>query len=497
MPAMKPLHRSLLSSLLAFSMPALALHAQAPAGGDPFVKGAPASGAPAQAKEPDPGNSLLVMEVYSLDKIAAAAIFDSERGNAARYRRVTDLAAGGKARLQILTALATKNGQRAANESTEEVRYPATFVPAQTKQDIPAALDWNMRKTGDTIEFEPVILPDGRTFDVNLAPTRVCLAGFRDIGSLEGGSVVFQPQFASQKMILRTVMAEGEPHLLGTFSPPTTVGAANGAVASQVWLAFIHIILQKPGAMDRPAAKPANSSEVHLEYTCYSLDRALAREILLGPALSPAPWDKVQALLGDKGARLEHVISVTASSGQRTASDETQECFYATESNPTQWAGTTQNNRRTTTTGPTPENQDAPAPKEGGKAVTITETVETNRTEPNTEKVPGTATAFETRYLGVSIEAEPVISADGSIVDVNEVFQSSAYLGDLKATGAGARYTPQPVFQTRKLTTAQVIPTGRSVLVGTLNPPVADGVSEQTDAGRTWLVFIRATPNEP
>jgi type II secretory pathway component GspD/PulD (secretin) len=107
------------------------------------------------------------------------------------------------------------------------------------------------------------------------------------------------------------------------------------------------------------------------------------------------------------------------------------------------------------------------------------------------------ADTFETRYLGVSIEVEPVASADGLTVDLNEVFQSSAYLGDLKATGAGAAYGPQPIIQTRKCTTAQVIPTGRSVLVGTLNPPVADGASERTDAGRTWLVFVRATPNDP
>jgi hypothetical protein len=492
---MSILKRSLLASVLAFSAPVFALHAQAPSGGDPFVKGSPASPAVEKGKEPDPGNCLLVMEVYSLDESAAAAILDSERSSAARYRRVTDLAGGGKARLEILTALATRYGQRANSESTDEVRYPLSFVPAQTQSDIPYAADWTMRRTGDTIEFEPVILPDGRTFDVNLAPTRVCLTGFRDIGSM-GDSVVFQPQFASQKMTLVAGMTDGEPKFIGTLSPPTTVGIGKDAAGSQVWLAFIHMVLQKPGPVAAPRPKPANS-EVHIEYTCYSLDRALAREILLTPAASPAPWEKVQALVGDKRARLEHVISAVGRSAQRTSSDETQEFFYATESNPTQWAGTTQHNRRTVTSGPAPEKQDAPAPKEGGKAVTIAETVETNRTEPNTERIPGTPTAFETRYLGVSLEVEPVVSADGSLVDLSEVFQSSSYLGDLKATGAGANYPPQPIFQTRKLTTTQEIPTGRSVLVGTLNPPVADGVSERTDAGRTWLVFVRATPSEP
>ena len=493
---MKPLTRSLLSSLLAFSAPAFTLHAQSPSGGDPFVKGSPTSPAAEKGKAPDPGNCLLVMEVYSLDESAAAAILDSERSSAARYRRVTDLAGGGKARLEILTALATRYGQRANSESVDEVRYPMGFIPPQTQPDIPTVEPWTMRRVGDTIEFEPVILPDGRTFDVNLAPTRVCLAGFRDIGST-GESAVFQPQFTSQKMTLMAGMTDGEPKFIGTLSPPTTVGIGNGAAVSQVWLAFIHMVLQKPGPVAAPRPKAAVSSEVHLEYTCYSLDRALAREILLAPAVSPAPWEKVQTLVGDKRARLEHVISAIGRSAQRTSSDETQEFFYATESNRTQWTGTTQHNRRTVFSGPPPEKQDAPSAKEGGKAATITDTVETNSTVPNTERIPGSATAFEARYLGVSLQVEPVVSADGSLVDLNEQFQLSAYLGDLKATGAGASYPPQPIFQTRKLTTTQEIPMGRSVLVGTLNPPVADGVSERTDAGRTWLVFVRATPSEP
>jgi len=38
---------------------------------------------------------------------------------------------------------------------------------------------------------------------------------------------------------------------------------------------------------------------------------------------------------------------------------------------------------------------------------------------------------------------------------------------------------------------------GRRVLVGTLNPPASDGVSDQAGAGRVFLVFLRVTPNEP
>lgn len=501
---MKPLTRSLLSSLLAFA-PAFTLHSQAPSGGDPFVKGAPASAAP-NAKEPNRGNCLLVLEVYSLDKNDAAGILDSERGSAARYRRITDLAAGAKARLEILTALSTKAGQRAVNQSIDEVRFASLFLPPQTTWDAPTPTEWTPRNLGDTIEFEPGVFPDGHTSYINLALSRVGLAGFRDIGSVAGFAAVSQPQFTSQKLVLTAGATDGEPHFLGSFSPPTLAGIANGGGASQVWLAFIHISLQKPAPPAQPPSKPSKLStpempkfsEVHLEYTCYSLDLILARDILQAPVLSPAPWEKIQTLIGDKRARLEHVMSLNASSGQNSDNEETQEFFYASGYSPTQWTGTVQENHRTTTTtGPAVEKQDDPPKKEGGKAATVTETVETNHTAPNPDRIPGSADTFESRNLGVSLQVEPVVSADGSIVDLNEVFQSSAYLGDLKGTGAGAGFAPQAIFQTRKFTTCQAIPTGRPILVGTLNPPLADGVSERTDAGRTWLVFVRATTNEP
>ncbi len=35
------------------------------------------------------------------------------------------------------------------------------------------------------------------------------------------------------------------------------------------------------------------------------------------------------------------------------------------------------------------------------------------------------------------------------------------------------------------------------MLVGTFNPPGANGVNDSADTGRAWLIFVRATPNEP
>ena len=81
---------------------------------------------------------MLVLEVYALDKNDALAVLESERGSAARYRRVTDLAKTGKARLEILTALTSKSGQRAVVEAIDELRYATEFAQPAAKGGIAA-----------------------------------------------------------------------------------------------------------------------------------------------------------------------------------------------------------------------------------------------------------------------------------------------------------------------------------------------------------------------
>ena len=169
-----------------------------------------------------------------------------------------------------------------------------------------------------------------------------------------------------------------------------------------------------------------------------------------------------------------------ARSGQRVDQNATQEMRYATVSTADQSCGSVQKNRGATT---------APK-KEGEKSDTAPESSKANRA------TPGAAVNFEVRKLGVSIECEPFVPND-EIVELNHVVECVTYPGDLKTPGAGTRYAPQPIFQTRKITTSQGVPVGRRVLVGTLNPPAADGVADPAGAGRVYLLFVRATPNEP
>jgi hypothetical protein len=456
--------RPILSLCIATSLALTVLHAQTPkpaegttsapkpVAGDPFVKNA--GPAPAGAEEIQWITPVLVLEVYALPKADALAIFESERGNAARYQRVIDLAKTKNARLEILTALTTKSGNRAVTESIDEVRYATHFEPGVAKGAPVEALTFETRNVGDTLEFEPVVGPDGHTCQLSLVPQRVSLAGFRELATAPGDPPAVSPRFTAQKLNTTMTLERDAPHYLGTLTPPNENGIADGETA-EMWLAFVRINLPKPAAGDlKPPAKPFNWSAVNLEYSVYSLDRAQAREILILMPTLEAPWEKLQGLLRDKQARFEHLVSIKTMTGQRALTQENNELRYVSE-------------------------------------------YSVNRDSPNADGAPGAPSGIETRGIGVNLEVEPVIGPDGLTIDLSHMVSSVSYLGNLR-TGHAPMFLDQPLLQTRKVTTNQTIIAGRHMLVGTFNPPGASGVNDRTDDdGRTWLLFVRALPNDP
>jgi hypothetical protein len=493
---MKHLPSFILIGLFAFT-----LHAQnavPPEGkSDPFVKNA-AGEVTGGAKATDSWKQCVItVEAYALDRTEAAALLDTERGSAARYRRVLDLAKAGKARLEILEGLTTKSGQRAVIESIDEVRYPVEFSPPETAKGQATPTAWETRNVGDTFELEPVIAPNGRICDINLAPQHTHLAEFRDLPDMAGALLISQPIFNTQKITTSTAVTDGEPHYLGTMNPTAPQGIARGGAPSEIWLAFLHVSIQgPPPAKAKAPAKQAEgemSQPVELQYSCYSLDRADAQAILAAPAPMNAPWEKVKALVAEKKARLEHITTIQTKSGQRAIVEEIQEVRYGTEYTPEKRVGSTETTRRTVTNQVGEKKSD----QKSDSTSNSTETITTNRTDAKSEIIPGYTTAFETRNTGVTVEVEPVVGPDGLIVDLNHVIQSVKANGNLKATGIAGHYPPQPLFETSKVTTSQCVPLDLQVLVSTLNPPGADGVNDRTDSGRTYLLFVRATLGEP
>jgi hypothetical protein len=373
--------------------------------------------------------------------------------------------------LQILSALDTKPGQRSLTESIDEVRYAVAFQSSIGGNAVPTPRAWETRNVGDTFEIEPVVGPDGKICDLNLTPTRVSLAGFRDEAGVTDDPPTSQPVFHAQKITTSVCAMSGEPFYLGTFTPPPAEAAARGAASAEVWLAFIHATVKQLPPMDFNAPASEDPVLVSLIYSCYSLDRETARDILVTPSSADAPWEKVQALLAEKKAQLEFVTSVRTKSGQREAVEETQEVRYMTEYAPPSLTNTSETGTITNSKGET-------------SSVTIP------HTPPNAQRIPGYGSKFEVRNAGITVEFEPVILQDNKRIDINEVIQNVSFLGMLKTPGIATHYQPQPLFQTSKVTTSQTVVSGKTALVSTLNPPGADGVNGRVDTGRTWLLFV-------
>ena len=453
------------------------------ASGDPFIKDAPGGAA---ANEADGYLTCQVIyEAYALDKSDAQAVLETERGGAARYRRVRELVDAGKARFETLTGYTGKSGQRSVVEAADEVRYATEFAPPSNAKGQPFPTAWETRNAGDSLEVEAVIQPDERTCDLNLVPQHVSLVGFRNESATPNTLPVPQPIFDTQKITTSTTVIDGQPAFLGTISRCTPQGAANGGGPSEISLAFLNVSLVNIPAGKAPA-KAVNPEPVELSYSLYSVERSAAHDMLVAPASVNAPWEKLQTLLAEKKARLEHVSTIKTKSGQRAVTEEIRELRYATEFNPPGGISKADHTTRNTTS------EVSGLPGAPRKTVT-TESTTVSHSTPDDPQIPGYGTAFETRNLGVTIEVEPVIGPDGVTIDLNEAVDSAKDLGVLRVNDAAAHGPQQPLFEHSKIDTSQTVPAGAHVFVGTMNPPGADGVNDRPATNYTWVLFVHAT----
>lgn len=167
----------------------------------------------------------------------------------------------------------------------------------------------------------------------------------------------------------------------------------------------------------------------------------------------------IRALAQRKGVDLMSAPSVTTKGGQLANIEVVREFIYPTEFDPPQ----------------IPTNVGSSSGTVGGGTSSVPVT-------------PTTPTAFTTRNVGVSMEVDPTVGADGYTIDLNlapEVIEfdgfinygSPIYSVDTSIIGAAAgnnrvELTPnvinQPVFSVRKVKTAVTIWDGQTVVLGGL-----------------------------
>ena len=167
----------------------------------------------------------------------------------------------------------------------------------------------------------------------------------------------------------------------------------------------------------------------------------------------------IRALSQRKGVDLMSAPSVTTRSGQRASIEVIREFIYPTEFDPPQIPQTV---GATTTTGGTGASSASSFPV-----------------------TPTTPTAFEMRPVGVRMEVDPVIGPDGYTIDLNlspEVTEFEGFINygsPIQSASTDALGNPvtltltenrieQPVFSTRKVTTAVTVWDGQTVAMGGL-----------------------------
>lgn len=170
----------------------------------------------------------------------------------------------------------------------------------------------------------------------------------------------------------------------------------------------------------------------------------------------------IHALSQKKGVDLMSAPSVTTRSGQRATVEVIREFIYPTEFDPPQIPQTVGTGVTTGGSGLTP----------GGGASSFPVT-------------PTTPTAFEMRPVGVRMEVDPVIGPDGYTIDLNlapEVTEFEGFINygsPISSAGTNALGQPvsvvltenrieQPIFSTRKVTTAVTVWDGQTVAMGGL-----------------------------
>ena len=206
-----------------------------------------------------------------------------------------------------------------------------------------------------------------------------------------------------------------------------------------------------------PAATDGGDKLLRIQVEWVEVEALQMTELLREGASDTALRESVHKLIEDRDATLVETALVTARSGQRAKVESIHEHIY-----PTGFQAPEVIN---------------PEGEKGSKTVLI---------------LPH-PTAFETRNLGVTLEVDPVLGADGKTIDLNlapELVylvgeQSWAeYEGDL-----GTSSTRTPSIYTAKTTTQVATTDGEYCLISAQSPQNME--TGMTDGSRKLMAFVR------
>ena len=387
----------------------------------------------------------------------------------ALHETLSTLADQDKAQRIGSTYLVTRSGQRAKVESIVEHIYPTKFDPPEISSKLTGPFDnrvdlktnltptgFETRNAGFTIEVDPILGADGVTVDLNIATGVVEYMGDDDWGQKE--SRVSQPVFNSMRNSIATTSLDGDWTFIGQHRPARPISSRHATEDSNqqiIVLARLDVL-----TIERGREQPGDEQRVisaiteYFEVNAADAAKLLARHLESGSSV--ALRDELTALQQIKKATLLDSACLTTRSGQRAKTEAVNEWIYPTEVNPPA----------------APEELTGPI-EHGANVIT-----------------PLSYSGFATRNVGTTLELDPVLNANSSIIDVNIAPEMVAYIGKTKH-GQAESQAETPVFSALKTSSAVTVRSNAPLLISVYLP--IDEKTRKPDPDRRVFLFLTAT----
>ncbi|MBC7820678.1 MAG: hypothetical protein IAG10_27655 [Planctomycetaceae bacterium] len=331
----------------------------------------------------------------------------------AAWVSIQQMIARGEVALVAVVVLKGVAGKKLMSESIQEVRYPTEFEPPQLPQDVPkekaaeVLKNWPVvgitptafetRNTGAMLELEATVSDDGAWISAQVVPQHVRLLRFAkyDAGVLPSGErlSVEQPQFSVLKNTLsvhahRTASARRGPSSAGRREDDGAIHPAHQRAPNRhnaMTLRCAVLGMTSFAIANAPVQAEPSPTSVRVEVQMVSISTADALRLV--PAfrdektVAEANARLQQMLAREEATLLGWPVTWTGNRG-RSVSETVEEFKYPTEFDP---------------------------PQGGGGRFVVPWPVGPTWGE----EVP---TAFETRNVGCTLEAETAVEADGRTI---------------------------------------------------------------------------------
>ena len=174
----------------------------------------------------------LAARVYLVDRLLARDLVAEHGADSdVLHQKLAELTTAGTVTLEMMQAGSAKSGQRGSIWSGES----ASIRPGTASK---GAKTPNRREMGWKLEFEPVVSPDGRTVDLNVAFSKTDylgpLTGHDQLPNGYDISVI-----ATREFTISAAVRAGKQLFLGTLNEPSDTGVNARKASTRTALAFL------------------------------------------------------------------------------------------------------------------------------------------------------------------------------------------------------------------------------------------------------------------